>query len=181
MVQRNGIRGMVWIMATIVAASLASAAYSAEIAKPGAKKPASPGKDALLEQGRYLVRIAGCNDCHTPKWMESSGKVPEVEWLSGDMIGWRGPWGTTYPRNLRQLFQNLTEDQWVIWARTARTKPPMPWYALNAMKERDLRAIYRFAKSLGPNDQQIPAAVPPDKEPATPYFVFSPQSPKPTK
>jgi hypothetical protein len=113
--------------------------------------------------------------------MESGGNVPEAEWLIGDSIGWRGPWGTTYGRNLRQFFQNLSEDQWVKWARTARTRPPMPWFGLNAMKERDLRAIYRFTKSLGPNATQIPAAVPPDKEPITPYFLLSPQSPKPAK
>ena len=43
-----------------------------------------------LERGRYLVRIAGCNDCHTPGYLLSEGKTPEELWLTGDSFGWRG-------------------------------------------------------------------------------------------
>jgi len=181
MMQMVDTRHKLWIAAMIVVASLASVTYSAESPKPGSKAQASRGGDPVLEQGRYLMKIGGCNDCHTSKWSVSGGTVAEAEWLSGDTIGWRGPWGTTYARNLRQFFQNLTEDQWVTWARSAKTAPPMPWWALNAMKERDLRAMYRFVKSLGPSDKQIPATVPPGKEPTTPYFILSPQSPKAEK
>ena len=49
-----------------------------------------------LDRGRYLVKIAGCNDCHTRGYAETAGKVPEKQWLTGDQLGWRGPWGTTY-------------------------------------------------------------------------------------
>lgn len=50
----------------------------------------------LVERGRYLVRIAGRNDCHTPGYAERGGDVPEAQWLVGDALGWRGPSGTTY-------------------------------------------------------------------------------------
>ena len=30
-----------------------------------------------------------------------TGKVEEKDWLTGDHLGWKGPWGTTYPANLR--------------------------------------------------------------------------------
>ena len=50
---------------------------------------------ASLERGRYIAQIAGCNDCHTPGYALSGGKVPEKAWLTGDSFGWRGPWGTT--------------------------------------------------------------------------------------
>jgi len=34
---------------------------------------AASGKDALLvERGKYLAQIAGCNDCHTPGYMQNS-------------------------------------------------------------------------------------------------------------
>lgn len=46
---------------------------------------------ASIEQGRYLVKTAGCNDCHTPNYPQSGGKVPEKQWLIGDQLGWRGP------------------------------------------------------------------------------------------
>lgn len=30
-----------------------------------------------VERGRYLLKIAGCNDCHTPGYLMAEGKVPE--------------------------------------------------------------------------------------------------------
>ena len=59
-----------------------------------------------LDRGRYLVKIAGCNDCHTTGYAEAGGKIPEKQWLTGDQLGFRGPWGTTYPINLRLYMQN---------------------------------------------------------------------------
>lgn len=126
----------------------------------------------LLERGRYLVIVAGCNDCHTAGYADAAGKIPEKDWLMGDRIGWRGPWGTTYSSNLRLAMQRLTEEQWLTVARTVEFRPPMPWYVLREMTEQDLRAIYRFIKSLGPAGEPAPAFVPPDQEPPKPYILF---------
>lgn len=79
-----------------------------------------------VERGRYLVRIAGCNDCHTAGYAQSGGKVPEKEWLTGDVVGWRGPWGTTYASNLRLVLDKMSEVQWVAAAKSAQYRPPMP-------------------------------------------------------
>jgi len=125
-----------------------------------------------LQQGRYLVRIAGCNDCHTAGYARSGGRVPDSQWLTGEALGWRGPWGTTYPVNLRLYMQNLSEDEWVVRARTMRTRPPMPWFTLQAMTDADLRAIYRFIRHLGPAGQEAPAYLPPGIAPPTPYVLF---------
>ena len=78
--------------------------------------------DPQVDRGRYLIRITGCNDCHTAGYAPTGGKVPEAEWLLGDALGWRGPWGTTYPTNLRLYMQDLTEDQWVKKAKTLNTR-----------------------------------------------------------
>ena len=56
---------------------------------------AQKADEASLKRGRYIAQIAGCNDCHTPGYALSGGKVPEKAWLTGDSFGWRGPWGTT--------------------------------------------------------------------------------------
>ena len=137
------------------------------------KKPADP----LRERGRYLTMIAGCNDCHTPGYAMSGGKVDEKQWLIGDSLGWRGPWGTTYPVNLRQYMQTMSEKDWVAKAKTLETRPPMPWFALHAMTDNDLRAIYRFVRALGPAGEPAPAYVPPTQEPKPPYVTF-PAPPK---
>ena len=128
--------------------------------------------DASVARGRYVVAIAGCNDCHTPNFAPSGGKVPESEWLTGDALGWRGPWGTTYPANLRLSIPQMGEDQWVKKAKTLSTRPPMPWFNLHQMSERDLRAIYRYVRHLGPAGKPAPQYVPPDKTPPQPYVQF---------
>lgn len=91
-------------------------------------EPAPPvfgGFDSQVKWGEHLVKVAGCNDCHTPKKMGPNG--PEVDMslmLSGHpstapaaafdkheaakkglivtqtFTTWTGPWGTTYAANL---------------------------------------------------------------------------------
>jgi mono/diheme cytochrome c family protein len=119
-----------------------------------------------------VVTIGGCNDCHTPNYAPSGGKVPEKEWLTGDALGWRGPWGTTYPGNLRLYMQDLSEDQWVKKAKGLMTRPPMPWFNVRAMSARDLRAMYRYIRHLGPAGKPAPAYVPPDRTPPPPFVQF---------
>jgi mono/diheme cytochrome c family protein len=125
---------------------------------------------SLVEHGRYLVNIAGCNDCHTQGYAQKAAKVDEKDWLMGDVLGWQGPWGTTYPINLRLYMQSLTEDQWVQVVRQLKSRPPMPSYILQQMTERDLRAIYRFIHSLGGAGQLAPAYLPPGVAATTPVF-----------
>lgn len=132
----------------------------------------------LVERGKYLVIIGGCNDCHTPGYLLSEGKTPEELWLTGDSFGWRGPWGTTYAPNLRNLVQTLSQKQWVSLAKNLKARPPMPWFNLNQMKEEDSSAIYQYIRYLGPGGQAAPAYVPPDQEPAPPYALFPPPPPQ---
>ena len=82
--------------------------------------------EQMVERGRYLVNIGGCNDCHTPKIMTPQGMIPDEamtlsghpqneplpdidtsvihtgKWLLGgsDLTTWVGPWGISYPVNL---------------------------------------------------------------------------------
>jgi len=168
-------------IAMFVAALAVSSLSSAADPSPAPKKAAtSPKADpAKLARGKYLVKIAGCNDCHTPNYLLSAGKVDEKLWLTGDKLGWRGPWGTTYSPNLRLYFDKLSEDQWVTVARNLQTRPPMPWFTLREMNEQDLRAIHAYARSLGLAGEPAPAYLPPDKEPPQPYAQFP--SPPPAK
>ena len=130
-----------------------------------------------VDCGRYLSKIAGCNDGHTPGYGLSGGTVPEQLWLTGDSFGWRGPWGTTYAKNLRLFVNVITEEQWVDLARVLKARPPMPWFNRNIMQEEDLKAIYQFIRYLGPSGQVAPAYVAPDQEPKTPFALF-PSPPK---
>jgi mono/diheme cytochrome c family protein len=140
------------------------------------QKGTGKGSAATRERGRYLVKIAGCNDCHTHGYIESESAVPEKQWLKGSSLGWRGPWGTTYAWNLRRFLSALPEDQWLNFARATKSRPPMPWWALNEMEKEDLRAIHAFVRHLGPDGEDAPAYLPPDRAPKQPYVQFpSPQ------
>ena len=133
--------------------------------------------DPQVARGRYLVQIAGCNDCHTPGYMEKAGEIDESLWLTGNPVGWTGPWGTTYPPNLRLVAGKLTEARWLVYARR-EWSPPMPWFALRDMTDEDLAAIYRYLRHMGPAGDKAPAALPPGQEPPEPVFR-APAPPKP--
>jgi mono/diheme cytochrome c family protein len=153
-----------------IVAALLLACMAAQAQDKGGKTSAD------VKRGRYLVHTAGCNDCHTPGYPQSSGKVDEKLWLTGDKLGWRGPWGTTYAANLRLAAANMTEAQWLIRAR-GELRPPMPWFNLRDMSDRDVRAIYRYLKAMGPAGEPAPAYVPPDRTPDAPFVQF-PMPPK---
>jgi mono/diheme cytochrome c family protein len=125
-----------------------------------------------VERGRYIVEIGGCNDCHTAGYAEADGKMPESDRLKGDVLGYRGPWGTTYPTNLRVSIGKMTEDQWVKYGKNLMTRPPMPWFNIRALTDADLRALYQYVKSLGVSGTAAPAFVPPDKQPKPPYVQW---------
>lgn len=138
------------------------------------KKAAAPGgsSNATIERGRYIVEVGGCNDCHTAGYADAGGKAAEADRLKGDTLGYRGPWGTTYPTNLRLSIGKMTEDAWVKYAKTLMTRPPMPWFNVRAMTEADQRALYQYIKSLGQSGTASPAFLPPDKAPKPPFIQW---------
>ncbi len=162
------------IFGSLLALALTTASTQAAETKSAAAKP-----DAKqVERGRYVAIMGGCNDCHTEGFGMRNGEVPEKDWLKGDgTVGWRGPWGTTYPTNLRLSLAKMTEAQWVHYARNLKARPPMPWFNLNKWSEADLRAFYRYVRLLGPAGQPVPAAVPPAQQAKTPVISF-PEPPK---
>ena len=132
----------------------------------------SAAADPLVQRGRYLVQTGGCNTCHTALYGMLGGNVPESDWLLGDKVGWRGVWGTTYATNLRIYMHSMTEEQWVQKGRTFTSRPPMPWFANQAMTDEDLRALYRYVRSLGAAGKPAPAYVMPLVTPRGPYVQF---------
>jgi mono/diheme cytochrome c family protein len=83
-------------------------------------------KEEMQTHGAYLVNLAGCNDCHSPKVFTDMGPVPDTtkllsgspadsklpaidtnmiqmgKWYlsSSDLTAWVGPWGISYTANL---------------------------------------------------------------------------------
>ena len=155
--------------------TLAAATLAAALALGNGLAWAADQVQDPIERGRYLVRIGGCNDCHTAGYLETAGRSPEADWLTGSAVGFQGPWGTTYPANLRIALANYSEAQWIARARS-EMRPPMPWFNLAAMTDDDLKAMYRYVRSLGAKGAPAPDYAAPGQAVNTPYFVFVPQN-----
>ena len=157
---------------TAALAIIAGGTAIATSATPGtpANAPVAASDTDLIARGEYMVRMGGCNDCHTPGWTESAGQLPTAQWLTGSPLGNLGPWGTTYPANLRLKVAGMDEQAWLAYSGNLHTRPLMPDFTLRAMREDDRRAIYRFIRSLGPAGQPAPAYLPPGQKPTPPYL-----------
>jgi mono/diheme cytochrome c family protein len=108
------------VLATAALLSLASVKASA--AEPVVAK--SKAAAEKLARGKYLVTVAGCNDCHTPWKVGPNGPEPDMtRMLSGHPetlvmppapmpaspwqmtaaatnTAWAGPWGVSFTANL---------------------------------------------------------------------------------
>jgi len=155
------------VSALIAAAALLSSSPSVTWARKSSDV-------ADITRGRYLVEVGSCNFCHTPGFARDGMNVPESLWLTGHDVGYQGPWGTTYPTNLRLLVSTLSEDEWLARARAKRL-PPMPSEALQSMSDEDLRAMYRYIRHLGPAGKPAPAYVAPGGPVAASYFDYVPK------
>lgn len=156
--------------------ALGAAGIALLLGAAGPEQPSVNGQSPVTI-GEYLVTIGGCNDCHTDGWNRNPGEVPVAQRLTGSSVGWTGPWGTSYPTNLRLLVQQMTADRWVQYVATMQSRPPMPWFNVRSMSESDLRAMYAYIRSLGPAGEPAPAALPPGQKPNTPAIDAVPQPP----
>jgi hypothetical protein len=160
---------------------MSDASSTAQAPAPAAQEggwtqPSPDGRPAIAaddvnEVGRYLAVVALCNDCHTAGWLPD-GDVPENMWMAGNPVGYEGPWGITFPPNLRLRVQEWSEDQWVETLRTRKELEPMPWIAVSQMSEKDSRAFYRYLRNLGPVGEEMPAAIPPGASRSEPYTTL---------
>jgi mono/diheme cytochrome c family protein len=171
---RSRVLGSAFVVVGIAAAWLS---LGAGTVKPSASaSPASSG--ALVDRGRYLVTVMSCNDCHTPGTLFGGPDMSRM--LSGSEVGWHGPWGTSFPRNLtpdpETGLGKWTADEIANTLRTGVRPnhsvllPPMPWPSTSQLSEADLRAIVAFLRSLPPVKHAVPAALPPDGNYAGPVI-----------
>lgn len=95
-------------------------------------------------------------------------------------VAFRGASGTVYGKNLRTIVQRMSGDRSVRVLTTADSgdrKPSMPWWNTAKMSQRDFRAMYRYVKSLGPKQNDVPCRLPAGKEPTTPYIPLETRQP----
>jgi len=149
------------VAALIAVVAMLSCAKPAEQAAPA---PAAMTQEQKVERGQYLTTIMGCNDCHTPGTFYGAPDFDRK--LSGSELGWVGPWGTTYARNLTPDMETglgkWSEDDIAKALRTgmradgSEILPPMPWPMYTNMTDDDVYSIAAYLKTLPPVSHKVP-------------------------
>jgi len=147
--------------------------------------PADWEQTSYLERGNYLVNYLGhCVGCHTP--LGPDGQSDKSLFLSGvpakfagakagppQVAGFPGPRGArVYAKNITPDsgtgIGSWTEDQFVQTFKhgirpdgTKYTISPMEWNIYANMKEEDVRAMYRYLRTVKPISNRAPANIPP--------------------
>jgi mono/diheme cytochrome c family protein len=173
-----------WTAALSTLAALAAAAATLSCAKPAEKTPAPMTEAQKVERGLYLTTIQGCNDCHTPGTLYGSPDFGRK--LSGSELGWVGPWGTSYARNLTPDMETglgkWSADDIVKAIRTGQRPdattlvPPMPWQMFSNLTDEDAYAIAAYLKSLPPVSHKVPDKKAPGSKPDKNDWVLPPPS-----
>ena len=147
--------------------------------------PADWEQTSYIERGSYLVNYLGhCAGCHTP--LGPDGQSDMSLYLSGvpakyagTKVGRSQVAGFPGPRGARFYAANLTpdpktglgrwsEEQFVRTFKhgvrpdgTKYATSPMEWNIYANMKEEDVRAIYRYLRTITAIPNKVPANIPP--------------------
>jgi mono/diheme cytochrome c family protein len=174
--------------AFLLVLGLAAASCSKNGSTSGAGASADSAAQAAaamtpVQRGQYLVTVIGCGDCHTPGTLY--GAPDMTRQLSGSELGWQGPWGVSYARNLTPDSTGLAAwtDEEIIRALQNGVKrdgspiaPPMPWPDFAHLTRADAEAVVAYLRSLPPVHHVVPDRVPPGAK-ATGSIIAIPPAP----
>ena len=130
---------------------------------PRETPPQRSPRGATIENGRYLAEsVALCWACHTQRSQETGQLIgPRYGGATGFVEGTDHEY-TWSPPNITADVETgrlgkMGEDEFVTRFRAGRLieGSPMPWQSLGRMDEDDLRAIYRYLKSLPPVKRDV--------------------------
>lgn len=169
----------VMVLVLVAAASLVLISCAKQTPTP---QPMS--EQDQVARGQYLVHVAGCNDCHTPGYLYGAPDASRL--LSGSELGWEGPWGVSFARNLTPEPQTgigaWTESDIVTAIRTGKRPdgrmllPPMPWMDFAHLTDDDAMAIAKYLKSIPPVQHPMPDLIPPGTKAKGSIIVLPPPS-----
>ena len=150
-----------------VVLAVAAAAFTVGCSKPPAR--AEMTAEQKIARGKQISYTSACHDCHSPGGLY--GAPDTMRMLSGSELGWEGPWGVTFPRNLTPDMEtgigSWTEDQIVTAIRTGIRPdntpilPPMPWPMYSHLSDEDAHALAAFLKSIPAVNHKSPDRIAP--------------------
>jgi len=119
-----------------------------------------------IKRGQYLVRLAGCETCHTPR--NAQGFIPGMEFAGGSVFR-HADGEADAASNLTPDptgIGNVTEEHFLAVMRTGHSgdrqiNSAMPWLFYRNMTDSDLRAIFAYLSALPPITHKIDNTRPP--------------------
>ena len=155
---------------------LGKALFASGVVKPGVPdepvvKSIQP--DTSEEYGRYLAyAVANCMGCHTERDMKS-GEFIGKEYAGGltfgpdDLTkGWIYVSPNITPDKQTGIMADWEEEDFIARMKAGKVyeTSPMPWTAFTRMSDDDLKAIYRFLKTVQPVAKIVGEVAIPPKE-----------------
>lgn len=131
---------------------------------PTGTPPKTVAREISAEYGKYLVySVANCYGCHTERNLQTGEFVGKP--MAGGMLFTPDQWTEGYayvspnltPAANTGIMASWSEDAFVSRFKGGRIHrgSPMPWGAFSRMEELDMRAIYRYLRSIEPVEKKI--------------------------
>jgi hypothetical protein len=117
----------------------------------------APDASEQVRHGWYLVRLAQCNDCHTPSNPDGSVRT---EMMFGGGMHAQGPWGDVVTPNITPDPSGISHYDEAMFVKTIRTGHAsggvrelntfMPYRYFRNMTDEDLMAIFAYLRTVPP-------------------------------
>jgi mono/diheme cytochrome c family protein len=121
------------------------------VPEPVTEAVPEPDMSTPVKRGAYLVKMATCTDCHTPR-------DPKFNPISGMEMAGGNPMEGVYSANITPDASGIgyyDEAQFVQTIRTGsvrarKLKPIMLWWMFRNMTDDDLKAVFAYLRTLKP-------------------------------
>jgi len=133
--------------------------------EPVTQPVSGPDRSDPLKWGQYLVTIASCNECHSPR---SKGQVVAgMDYSGGFTLD--GPWGSAASANITPDASGIGYYDDVLFLQVMRTgyvrarklNSIMPFGEFKNMTDDDLKAMFVYLKTLKPVKHRVDNSLPP--------------------
>jgi mono/diheme cytochrome c family protein len=122
------------------------------VPKPVTEPVPEPDASTPAKRGAYLVKMATCTDCHTPRDPKFN-PIPGMEMAGGNPMG-----EAVNTANITPDPSGIGYYDEALFVQTMRTgtvrarslKPIMPWWVFRNMTDDDLKAVFAYLRSLKP-------------------------------
>jgi hypothetical protein len=136
------------------------------VPQPLDKLVPEPDPSTPEKRGAYLIRIAGCTDCHTPQ--DAHGQpLPGMDFAGGFILD--GPWGRVASSNITPDASGIPYYDTALFTQVMRTgfvkarrlNQIMPWHIHRGMTDEDLSGMFAYLQTLKPVRHHVDNTEPP--------------------